>query len=153
MSSSLSDFQNRLRLRRTYQLESPSTKSSTRRDASAESYSSSAAVTSTTSWLSSESTHRSSSEPGPVCEAAAGLKPSMFAYVTKNEYTFHSGIRKRRRTSSVVPGPKLRLDAGLQRAYSHRMASTPISSAASSNQMAFPLLLCISAPFSSRINA
>ena len=33
---------------------------------------------------------------------SVGVQPSTLAYITKNEYTFHSGIKKRRRTSSIV---------------------------------------------------
>jgi hypothetical protein len=45
------------------------------------------------------------------------------------------------------------LASGLVLENNQRMTSTPNSSAASSNQIALPLLLCISSPFSSRISA
>ncbi len=73
--------------------------------------------------------------------------------MTKNEYEFHSGMMKRRRTSSLMFGPKLRLALGFTVQKSQRMTSTPNSSAASSNQIALPLLLCISSPRSSRMSA
>ena len=66
---------------------------------------------------------------------------------------FQSVRKNPRRTSSPECQPKFRLTAGLWRQKSQRMTSTPILSAASSNQMALPLLLCISSPCSSRTQA
>ena len=55
--------------------------------------------------------------------------------------------------SLAVPYPNFKLSAGFCLTYSQRITSTPIFSAASSNQIVFPLDLCISSPLSSRTEA
>src|SRR5687768_7090284 len=140
-----------------YQFESSSTtKFSIAFDAVSGSYASSAVRTTPIVWFNRERIQRSRtgrSERWTLVDGSSGLKPSSRAYVAKKEYEFQSGIMKRRRTSSATEKPKLTLTLGFTVEKSQRIVSTPMCSAASSNQIALPLLLCISSPFSSRISA
>src|SRR5690606_26599003 len=89
-SASSSDFQKRRRLRRTYQFDSSSTSCSMGRAASEGSKPSRPAVTRRTASCSSERIQRSISVRCASSTGAAGSKSARFAYVTKNEYVFHS---------------------------------------------------------------
>ena len=79
LSLSLSDFQKRRRLRRTYQFERSSTNASIRRVTDSTSKSCRRSVSSPISWCSSESTQRSSSLYARSPSACAGVQPSRLA--------------------------------------------------------------------------
>ena len=67
--------------------------------------------------------------------------------MTKNAYTFHS-TSSSRRASSAACQPNRMLSSGRDDAYIQRITSTPMRSAASSNSIALPQLLCMGRPSS-----
>ncbi|OPZ42593.1 MAG: hypothetical protein BWY94_02091 [Actinobacteria bacterium ADurb.BinA094] len=145
MSASLSDFQKRRRLRRTYQLLRSSTNCWIARVVPVASYASSPAVTSRTSACSSPTNQRSSRGRSSSGDSpAAGSKRSMLAYTVKKLYVFHSVSRNLRTTSSTISAPKRR---GLQGCWLlnmyQRKASAPCRSRISSGWTMLPLLLLI----------
>ncbi len=72
--------------------------------------------------------------------------------MTKNAYTFQS-TSSSRRASSAACQPNGMFSSGRALANIQRITSTPIRSAASSNSMALPQLLCIGRPSSPKTRA
>src|SRR3990172_3070730 len=123
-----SDFQNRRRERRSHQFESASTNRSMGRVAAVTSYCSYASVTSRTSVCSSERIHLSSGLRALAGASCPGFQCARFAYVTKNEYVFHSGSMKLRTTSPTRSTEKRRELPGGEAVYKYqRKASAPLA--------------------------
>ncbi len=132
--------QNRRRARRTYQFDRSSTNAAIRRPAPVASYASRPSRATASVRESCESTHRSSrGRRSTGTSPSDGSNPLAFAYVTKNAYTFHSGNRNCRTTSSNISMLTRRGDHGEPPVSRYqRSASAPCRSITSNASTVLP---------------
>ena len=155
LSASSSPFQKRRRLRRTYQFDRSSTNASIARVARMR-----VVPVERGAHLADqrvEARQDPSVQQGAGAVDAIGLvrRPAVEARVGDEE-AVRVPQRQEEAAHDLVGRPVAEVagsSAGLAAAYIQRMTSAPICSAASSNGIELPLLLCISSPCSSRSSA